>query len=146
MSFMIVASCDSAKNHAPNMTAGFQIEAELNQHLELFQEEASKRQIGINPQLLEKLDLEFRDLPPNVLGTTRETNEGRIEIFINSSLQNGNSKWVTLHELGHGLLGMKHRNSLLSIMNSTNVDELLEQSDSEQIFDEFFQEQFLDEL
>ena len=146
MIFLTIVSCDSSNDREGNMVTSFQIDAELNQHLELFLREASKKNIEINSTLLGKMDLEFRDLPLNVLGTSRETKEGRIEIFINSSIQNGNSKWVTLHELGHGLLGMKHRDTPLSIMNPINVDELLEAEDPEKVFDEFFQKKYLYEL
>ena len=138
-----------AREVSKNFEGAF-IEPELKPHFYTFLEEADKRGIAINPERVANLSIRFADLPSGTTGlcTTSEL-DGRaeiVEIQISSSLRGGNLEWVVIHELGHCLLHMQHRETLLSVMNSAIFTSELNQKDREQIFDEFFDPQYFEKF
>lgn len=112
--------------------------------LQLFLQEAAARDVPIDSDDIERLDLIARNTPPGVLGTCRETREGRLEVVISEDLHDEELTWTIFHELGHCLLGMKHRDEHPSIMNTETEMGNLAGMSRKEILDEFFQAKFFD--
>ena len=147
-------SCDSGDVNSnqegvenPNtgdITAGDITETQLMAHFNTFEEEAAKRDIALNPERIANLSIKFAPLEPGVTGLCTSKSDGYTEIKIASSLRGTNTEWVVIHELGHCILNMLHRDTALSIMNSAINESALDQADREQLFDEFFDLQYFE--
>lgn len=138
---LVTNSCDS--DVASDQSVGNVQLPLLEDYLDVFLKEAEKRGVVIDKDKLDSLELIYREQPPNVLGVCRVTASNRLEVSIDPS-RPVSVKWTTIHELGHCLLRMLHRDDVLSIMNSVEVSIKLDEADPDELFDEFFQDKFFD--
>jgi len=147
---LYLISCDSGDNNGNQESLetpkGDITETQLMTHLNTFLEEASKRDIALNPERIANLTIRFAPLEPGVTGLCTSKSDGYTEIKIASALIGTNTKWVVIHELGHCILNMLHRDTALSVMNSAINEPALDQADREQIFDEFFDPQYFEKF
>ncbi len=124
------------------------IDAELQQYLNTFITEAAARNVTLNTQRMANLTLKFGPLDPGTLGECA-TDPGDltfIEVVINETLRGSNPEWTTIHELGHCILRMEHRDDVLSIMNAFDSDAQLDAANRVTIFDEFFDAQYFEQF
>ena len=142
---LCLASCDSSSSDAGGIS-GFldsPVDPELQVYLNEFLVEADKRGVAINGDRMSRLVIEFGDIESDALGicsTGLLTNT----ITISNDATPDQYRWVVIHELGHCILRMEHRDNTLSLMNSTLRLGLLDSLDETAVFDEFFQEQFFE--
>lgn len=140
---LMLCCCDSSDSSVLD-PAGGELSAEqaLVSGLQFFLDEAKARNVYIDPLDIERLDLISRNMPPGVLGSCRETKEGRLEVAISGDIHDEDLEWIILHELGHCLLGMVHRDGNISLMNTEYVAARLTGLSRKAILDEFFQPEF----
>lgn len=140
---VVLCGCDSSDfSVLEPETAEVGAEQTLAAGLQGFLDEAKARNVHIDPHNIERLDLVSRNMPPGILGSCRETKEGRLEVVISEDLHDEDLEWVLFHELGHCLLGMIHRDENPSVMNAYDVVKNLAGMSRKDILDEFFQAEF----
>lgn len=136
------SSCDNDSSSSSSITQG-SIDPRFQPFVNEFISEASQRGVSLNSNRLFSLVVKFGALDANTLGTC--TSGGNTnEITINNQIADNQIRWVVIHELGHCLLRMEHRNDVLSIMNSVLRQRQLDAWSSKAAFDEFFQPRFFE--
>ena len=145
ISLLLLGSCDSDSSSSnidiSNVDPTQRIHPQLQPYLNQFIQEAIDRGVPLNTNRMDNLIMRFEDLPAGTLGTCG-TGNGLNEIIISNTISSTQYKWVAIHELGHCILRMLHRDDTLSIMNSTSRQSRLNQIGDQAAFDEFFQERF----
>ena len=143
---LALPSCDSGGNSDASVAETFEqrVDAELQVHLDTFLREAAVRSIDLNQNRLDVLTMQFGPLDNNVLGTATTLNDTIADVVINENLRGVDVEFTAIHELGHAILHMDHRDDVLSIMNSFSTDAFLALRSDQENFDEFFQEQFFE--
>lgn len=121
------------------------VDPELEPHLKTFIEEARLRNIPLDAHILDNITIIFAALPTDKAGLCTRWHDGANTIKIATSWRGENTEWVVIHELGHCVLGMVHRNTNLSIMNSPFYVQKLDQANRKSLFDEFFTPAYFDE-
>jgi len=144
LSLLLFVSCDSGSSGSSSSSiASSNVDARLQVYLNEFMAEAGKRGVALNGNRLSRLDIQFGELEQGTLGTCSSSSE-KNEITINNDINQSQIRWVVMHELGHCILRIEHRDNVLSVMNSVLRQPQLERLGDDAAFDEFFQEQFFE--
>ena len=142
---LFFTSCDSGSSDS-SISSGIgstSVDSRLQVYFDEFLSEADKRGVALNGNRLSNLQIEFGDLDAGTLGTCTTGGLDNVIIISNDATED-QYRWVVIHELGHCILRIEHRNDILSIMNSSLRLNQLNRQDEEALFDEFFQEQFFE--
>lgn len=143
----IFTSCDSdSDSSTPIITTNApssNIDSRLQVYLDEFIIEAGKRGVALNADRLSRLDIQFGVLDSDTLGTCSSSSE-KNTITINNNITQSQLRFTVIHELGHCILRIDHRDDVLSIMNSTLREAELANLGDEAAFDELFQERFFE--
>ena len=150
----MLSSCDSSStSSSQDPTSGDTskqvIDPELKPYYDIFIAEALARNINLDEFAfnLANLKLQWGQVPADSLAEcgTNPDDPSLVQITVSESLRGAqNLEYTVIHELGHCILHMEHRDGVLSIMNTDDTDEL-DIADRNDLFDEFFQTQFFND-
>lgn len=150
---IMLSSCDSSSS-SPSQgptsgdTSEQAIDPELKPSYDIFIAEALARNVNLNSDefafRLANLKLQWGQIPADSLAEcgTNSDDPSLVKITVSEELRGApNLEHTIIHELGHCILHMEHRDGVLSIMNTDYTDEL-DAADRNDLYDEFFQAQF----
>lgn len=142
--FFGFASCDSGSSSSSFTSVGDPaVDSVLQVYLNEFLVEADKRGIDLNGGRLGSLTIRFGDLEPGTLGLCSASSQENVVTVSNEATED-QYRWIVVHELGHCVLRIDHRDDVLSVMNSALSFRRLNNLGEEAVYDEFFQEQFFE--
>ncbi len=139
-----LVSCDSGSSDSLSSSIGnSEVDPRLQVYLDEFLTEADRRGVTVNGNRLSTLSIQFGELESGTLGICSSSSRENV-ITVSTEATEDQFRWVVVHELGHCILRMEHRDNTLSAMNSALSLRRLDSLGEEAVYNEFFQERFFE--